>query len=72
LFSLPARFLVFSEVCGAFTAQHNVGMTVVYRDRIQDTQVSFRANDALITALTDRARKAGWSSSGYLRSQVRE
>jgi hypothetical protein len=48
-------------------------MTVVYRDyRNQDTHVSFRANDALVSALNDRARKAGCSTSEYLRALVRE
>jgi hypothetical protein len=45
----------------------------VYRDyRNQDTHVSFRPNDALVTALNDHARKAGRSTSEYLRSLVRE
>jgi hypothetical protein len=35
-------------------------MTVVYRDyRSKDIHVSFRANDALISTLNDRTRKAG-------------
>ena len=49
---------------------HNVGMTVV--NRYQDAHVSFRANDALISALSERARKSGCSVSEYLRSIVRE
>jgi predicted DNA binding CopG/RHH family protein len=45
----------------------------VYRDyRNQDTHVSFRTNDALVTALNDRARQAGCSTSEYLRSLIRE
>lgn len=45
----------------------------MYRDyRNQDNHVSFRASDALVTALNDQARKAGCSTSGYLRALVRE
>lgn len=40
--------------------------------RNQDTHVSFRANDMLVSALNERARKAGCSTSEYLRSIVRE
>jgi hypothetical protein len=59
--------------CDSVAAQHNVGMTVVYRNyRNQDIHVSFRASDALVTTLNDRARKAGCSASEYLRSLVRE
>jgi hypothetical protein len=65
--------LRFQAFRGAYVPQHNVGMTVVYRDyRSQDIHVSFRANDALVTALNDRARKTGCSTSEYLRSLVRE
>lgn len=38
----------------------------------QDPHVSFRANDTLVSALNDRARKAGCSTSEYLRSLVRK
>lgn len=34
--------------------------------------VGFRAGDALVSALHDRARKSGCSVSEYLRSVVRE
>jgi hypothetical protein len=34
--------------------------------------VSFRASDALVTSLTDRARKAGCSTSENLRALVGE
>lgn len=45
----------------------------MYRDyRNQDMHVSFRANDTLVSALNERARKAGCSTSEYLRSLVRE
>lgn len=45
----------------------------MYRDyRNQDTHVSFRANDTLVSALNERARKAGCSTSEYLRAIVRE
>jgi hypothetical protein len=48
-------------------------MTVVYRDyRNQDTHVSFRANDTLVSALNEPARKAGCSTLDYLRSLVHE
>lgn len=39
---------------------------------MQDVHVSFRANDRLIAALAERARRAGCSTSEYLRSIVRE
>jgi len=39
---------------------------------MQDVHVTFRANEALISALCDRARKSGCSVSEYLRSVVRE
>lgn len=38
----------------------------------QDSHVSFRANDNLVAALNDRARKSGCSVSEYLRAVVRE
>jgi predicted DNA binding CopG/RHH family protein len=40
--------------------------------KIQDCSVTFRANDVLISALSDRARASGCSVSEYLRSLVRE
>jgi len=39
---------------------------------MQDAHVAFRANQALISALAERARKAGCSTSEYIRSIVRE
>ena len=39
---------------------------------MQDTQVSFRANEALISVLHERARRAGCSVSEYLRSVLRQ
>jgi hypothetical protein len=39
---------------------------------MQDTHVSFRANDRLVAALAARARRAGCSVSEYLRAMVRE
>jgi hypothetical protein len=48
----------------------NVVMTV--ERKMQDVHVTFRANDALISALHERAQKAGCSVSEYLRSVVRE
>jgi len=45
-------------------------MTVVLK--LQDSHVAFRANEALVTALSERARKAGCSTSEYLRALVRE
>ena len=50
--------------------RHNVGKTVV--EKLQDGHVSFRANDALISALCQRVRKSGCSVSEYLRSIVRD
>ncbi len=38
----------------------------------QDAHVTFRANGVLISALEDRARKAGCSRAEYLRAIVRE
>ena len=38
----------------------------------QDGHLSFRANGALISALAERAERAGCSVSEYLRSIVRE
>ena len=49
---------------------HNVGMTVVHK--LNDSHVSFRANDALVSALTERARRSGCSVSEYLRGLVRD
>lgn len=40
--------------------------------KMQDVHVSFRANDRLVAALSDRARQAGCSVSEYLRSIVRQ
>jgi hypothetical protein len=40
--------------------------------KYQDGHVSFRANDALIAALCQRARKSGCSVSEYLRAIVRD
>lgn len=39
---------------------------------MQDMHVSFRANDRLISALSERARRSGCSLSEYLRAMVRE
>ena len=39
---------------------------------MQDVHVSFRANDRLVAALSERARNAGCSVSEYLRAVVRE
>ncbi|HKX77157.1 MAG TPA: hypothetical protein VJM34_01415 [Novosphingobium sp.] len=39
---------------------------------MQDVHVTFRANDALISALHERARRAGCSVSEYLRSVLRQ
>lgn len=45
-------------------------MTVV--QKVQDSSVTFRANDMLVSALAERARRCGCSTSEYLRSIVRE
>lgn len=42
------------------------------RGIMQDTHVSFRANEAVVAALSHRAAQAGCSLSGYLRSLVGE
>lgn len=39
---------------------------------MQDAHVSFRVNEAVVSALSDRARQAGCSVSEYLRILVRE
>jgi len=39
---------------------------------MQDSHVAFRANEALVAALAERARKAGCSTSEYIRALVRE
>lgn len=39
---------------------------------MQDTHVSFRANEAVVSALSNRAQQAGCSLSEYLRAMVRE
>lgn len=39
---------------------------------MQDVHVTFRANETLIAALNERARRSGCSVSEYLRSVVRE
>ena len=39
---------------------------------MQDSHVSFRANEAVVSALAARAQRAGCSLSEYLRSLVRE
>ena len=41
-------------------------------NRIQEAHVSFRASDALVSALVERARKSGVSVSEYLRTITRE
>jgi hypothetical protein len=40
--------------------------------KMQDVHVTFRANEVLIAALSERARQSGCSVSEYLRSVVRE
>lgn len=39
---------------------------------MQDAHVSFRANEAVVSALAERARKSGCTVSEYLRAVVRE
>lgn len=39
---------------------------------MQNAHVTFRANAAVVAALTERARQSGCSLSEYLRAMVRE
>lgn len=48
----------------------NVEMTVEVF--MQNVHVNFRANEAVVAALSERARLAGCSLSEYLRAMVRE
>ena len=61
--------MTFHVFC-ASTVAHNVGKTVVLK--LQDSHVAFRANEALVAALAERARRAGCPTSEYLRALVRE
>jgi hypothetical protein len=45
-------------------------MTVVHK--VQDSSITFRANDLLVSALLEQARRSGCSTSEYLRAIVRE
>jgi len=42
------------------------------RNQIQDAVVAFRANAAIVAALSESARASGCSVSEYLRSIIRE
>ncbi|WP_171955435.1 ribbon-helix-helix protein, CopG family [Novosphingobium sp. NDB2Meth1] len=42
------------------------------RNQVHDGTVVFRANSAVIAALSERARRSGCSVSEYLRAVVRE
>lgn len=42
------------------------------RNQVQDALVAFRANSAVVAALSESARASGCSISEYLRAIVRE
>jgi hypothetical protein len=44
----------------------------VVRNQVQDALVAFRANSAVVAALSESARASGCSISEYLRAIVRE
>jgi len=62
-------FLTYSHRWGTF-ATLNDAMSVEVN--MQDVHVTFRANQVVITALAERANRAGCSVSEYLRAIVRE
>ncbi|WP_285019575.1 ribbon-helix-helix protein, CopG family [Novosphingobium sp. fls2-241-R2A-195] len=64
-----AEILEFRALC-VTVGTLNVEMTV--EPIMQNVHVTFRANEAVVAALSERARSAGCSLSEYLRAMVRE